>query len=198
MHMWVADQAQNSSPAWLASPWVTLAGFFSAVLSLLQALIVTFKWFVAKTDKAATRQRLARCSVVCIVASALVLAPITWQLDAVISSEAQSISLWTGEIFVLAMYGALVVPVIVYWKGTLNYRALVAYSALGVVVMVLGWPTLLYDYYASSVWDRLLVSATPVLTVAVLVATYAAHVIPRGKSRGKSVQQAPATAEGLM
>jgi hypothetical protein len=165
---------------------VALAGFLSVVLSILQAVIVTSKWFVAKTDKAATRQRLGRCSVVCIVASALVLVPITWQLDAVISSEAQRISLWTGEILVLAMYGSLVVPVIVYWKGVLNYRALVAYSVLGIVVMVLGWPTLLYDYYMSSVWDRLLVSATPVLTVAVLVATYAAHVIPRGKSRGRA------------
>src|ERR1700743_2225511 len=112
MHIWVADQAQNSSSAWLTSPWVALAGFLSAVVSLLQAVIVTSKWFVAKTDEAATRQRLARCSVACIVASALVLIPITWQLDAVISSEAQRTSLWSGEILVLAMYGSLVVPVV--------------------------------------------------------------------------------------
>lgn len=159
------------------------------------ALMALTKWFIAKTDKASTRRLLVRCSVVGIVASAVVLAPLTWQMMAVTSAEAQGIPLWLGEVFSLMIFGSLYLPASLYLRASFSYRVSVAYSAFGVVLICPGSPTVLYDYYTSSVWERLLVSATPVLTLAMLTVTYLAHVIPRAKAHGGGSQKSPASAE---
>lgn len=194
VHMWLADQAQSSVQVWLTSPWVAFIGLVASLIAVVQALIASTKWFIAKTDKASSRRRLARCSVVGIVASTVVLAPLTWQMVAVTEAEAQGNQLWMGEVFSLMIFGTLIIPAHLYLRVDFSFRVSAAYSVFGLVLICLGGPTALYDYYTSSGWERLLVSATPVLTLAILTVTYLAHVIPRAKAHGGDRQKPPASA----
>lgn len=183
VHMWLADQPQSSVQAWLTSPWVAFLGLVASLIAVVQALIASTRWFIAKTDKASSRRRLARCSVVGIVASTVVLAPLTWQMMAVTEAEAQGNPLWAGEIFSLVIFGELIIPAYLYLRADFSYRVSAAYSVFGLVLIGLGGPTALYDHYTSSGWERLLVSATPVLTLAILTVTHLAYAIPRTKDQ---------------
>jgi hypothetical protein len=197
VHIWLADQSQSSLSAWLTSPWVALLGLVASVIAVVTVLIAAIKWFIVKTCKASTRRRLARCSAVGIVASVVVLVPLTWQMMAEVVAEVQGGGqLLVGEVFSLGIFGFLGLSVHLYLRSDFSYRASVAYSIFVGVLLCLGYPTILYDAYTSSVWERLLVSATPALTLAMLIATYLAHVIPRAKAKGSDGRQSPASAEG--
>jgi hypothetical protein len=192
--MWLADQTQSAVPAWLTSPWVALLGLVSSAIAVVQAIVASTKWFIAPTDKESTRRHLARSSVVGIVVSVVVLAPLMWQMMAVTGVKAQGNPLWLGEMYSLMIFGSLSLSAYLYLRPGFSYRVSSAYSAFGVVLICLGSPTALYDYYTSSAWERLLVSATPVLTLAVLAAAYLAHVIPCADPRGGDSQKSRANA----
>jgi hypothetical protein len=184
MHMWLADQAQSSVPAWLTSPWVALLGLVSSVIAVLQALIASTKWFAKRTDKASTRQRLAVSLAVCVFACIVVLAPLTWEMMAVEDTKAGSNPLWIAEMYPVCVFSPLLICIIFFLQagdGRRNWRSGAAIVAFILTLGLLAFPAGLYDSQHSSFWEQCLVSATPTLAIAMRVITYLAHLIHKSE-----------------
>ena len=195
VHLWLADQAQSSVSAWLTSPAVALVGLIASAVSVLQALISTTKWFIAKTDKPSTRRRLTISLAVCIIASIVVLAPVTWEMMAVEDTKAGSNPLWVAEVYPFIIFAPLTMAAYLFLTTDFHWKGRAGISPFIVVMISLALPTALYDYLNSSVWERCLVSATPSLTAAMLVATYLAHFLPRAKPHAADAQKSPSATE---
>lgn len=193
--MWLADQAQSSLPAWLTSPVVALLGFIAAVISILQWLISTTKWFIERTDEPSTRRRLTVSVGVCIVVSIVVLAPFTWETMAREDVKAGDNPLWVAEMYPVSIFAPLIICAMYYFiVDKFNWKDRLAYLSFFLVIICLAFPTFLYDTFNSSIWERCLVSATSGLTVAMLVVTHLAHLLPRAKPRAGAGAQKPPSA----
>jgi ABC-type spermidine/putrescine transport system permease subunit II len=115
VHIWLADQAQSSISAWLTSPIVALLALIATVISILQGLISTTKWFIRRTEKPDTRRRLVISVTVCIIASIVVLAPFTWETMAR-EDEKMGNPLWIAELFPAVIFAPLTICISSYLR----------------------------------------------------------------------------------
>jgi hypothetical protein len=196
VHLWLADQTQSSIPAWLTSPTVALLGLIASAISVLQALISTTKWFMKRTDKRSTRRRLTVSVGICIIASIVVLAPLTWQMMAREDVKAGSNPLWVAELYPFCIFLPLILSAMCYflvdsfkWKGRLPIAPFVL--TIGCLALSTGF----YDAFHVTIWERCLVTATPGFTVAMLVATYLANLLPRAESHDAKAPKPPSATE---
>lgn len=200
VHMWLADQAQSSVPAWLTSPWVAVLGLVSSVIAVLQGIVAVIKWFSKHTDKASTRKRLNVSLGVSIIASTLIVAPFTWQTVAVkAGEEGGSNPLWLAEIYPGVVFIPLLICVMYYFTtDALNWKERVTYWAFLLTTAGLALPTYIYDLYNRSAWEREVVTVTASLSFALLLVTYLAHLVPRAKPKGPASSTPPIAAEEVM
>ena len=195
MHMWLADQVQSSVPAWLTSPVVALLGLIATVISILQGLISTTKWFIKRTDKPGTRRRFTVSVGVCIIASIVVLAPFTWEAMAREDVKVGDNPLWLAELYPVVIFAPLIICAMFYFRiKSFNWKDRPTYSAFILAIISLAFPTFLYDVLHSSIWERCLVSATPGLTIGMLIVTYIAHLLPRAEPSASADAQEPPSA----
>ena len=190
--MWLADQAQSSVPAWLTSPVVAILGLIATVISILQGLISTTKWFIKRTDKPSTRRRLTVSAGVCIIASIVVLAPFTWEAMAREDVKLGDNPLWLAELYPVVIFAPLIICATSYFRvNSFNWKDRAIYSSFVLVIISLAFPTFLYDVLHSSIWERCLVSTTPGLTIGMLIMAYMAHLLPRAKPSAGADAQKP-------
>jgi cytochrome bd-type quinol oxidase subunit 2 len=197
VHVWLADQARSSVPAWLTNPWVAVLGLVSSVVAVLQGIVAVTKWFAKRTDKPSTRKRLNVSLGVSIIASTLVVAPFTWETVAIkAGGENGSNPLWVAEIYPGVVFIPLLICVMYYFKvDALNWKERVTYWAFLLTTVGLVFPTYIYDLYNRSVWEREVVTVTASLSFALLLVTYLAHLVPRAKPKGPAPLTPPAGAE---
>jgi hypothetical protein len=74
------------------------------------------------------------------------------------------------------------------WKNRLTYLAFV------LTFIGLAFPTVIYDLFNKSAWERDVVTVTAGLTFAMLAVTYLAHMLPLAKPSTSDVQKLPSAA----
>lgn len=197
MHVWLADQAQSSVPAWLTSPWVAILGLVSSIIAVLQGIVAVTKWFAKRTDKASTRKRLNVSLGASIIASTLVVAPFTWETVAIKAGrEGGSNPLWVAEIYPGIVFIPLVICVIYYFTvDAFNWKERVTYWVFLLTTVGLVFPTYIYDIYNRLAWEREVVTASASLSFALLLVTHLAHLLPPAKPKGPAPTAPPAAAE---
>jgi len=197
VHVWLADQAQSSAPAWLTSPWVAVLGLVSSIIAVLQGIVAVTKWFTKRADKASTRKRVNISLGVSIIASTLIVAPFTWETIAIKAGREDGTNpLWVAEIYPGIVFIPLAICVMYYFTvDALNWKERITYWAFLLTTVGLVFPTYTYDIYNRSAWEREVVTATASLTFALLLVTYLTHLLPLAKPKDPAPTAPPSAAE---
>jgi hypothetical protein len=190
VNLWLADQSHSSMPAWLSSPTVAILGLLATVISILQAGISTYKWFINRTEKPSSQRRLAISAAAMSIIAIMVLCPLTWwkitETDAKTGDPHWAAGLYPVTVFVPAIMAALF---LLNFEFRRNGR-IMSFAVLA-ITLCFALPTAVYDTSVRSIWDRYLVSVIPGIAVAMLLAMLLAHFIPRAEKEDDAPDRPP-------